>query len=323
MIYSSDQIVTKKLKPEIILEGLCKMSGLEDCGNLDKTVLGLKSHAATHALCDVTDPENLNQGKISNHAWSSSTDSTSYRRSLFYDDDDDANNTDDGNSCSYSCKDQCPQSLEYKCQQKCIQEIPADCRFMEDPMANPACVEAFAECAEHLLECCPCPCTYKAYCCSECGAPTPGPNGCPPGYTSTDVGASTCTACAPGTYKTTVGFNACTTCSPYSIGCGGASAGECDVGFGSTDGGLTCTLCAPGYYKTTVGNTACTTCSPNNTGCGGVSAGECDAGYASTDGGVTCVACIPDTYKFTLGNTSCSECPAGKHSGAGASECFA
>jgi hypothetical protein len=70
-----------------------------------------------------------------------------------------------------------------------------------------------------------------------------GCTACPAGTYALNTGASVCT-CAAGTYKTASGNPLCATCDANASGCGDASAGIYNAGYGSTDSGMTCSACA-------------------------------------------------------------------------------
>ncbi len=109
----------------------------------------------------------------------------------------------------------------------------------------------------------------------------------------------------------------CHACDAHAVGCGGSSAGECDIGFYGDAANLPgpgCTACSVGIsFKLIVANAnACESCDPNTEGCGCASAGECVAGYGRTDVMQPCVICPDGKYKDNTENEACTDCPAGK-----------
>ena len=107
----------------------------------------------------------------------------------------------------------------------------------------------------------------------------------------------------------------CEACLANKIGCGGASAGICNTGYESTNGGVTCSECAYGTYKASAGNVACVPCSvPSETNTYRLECNKCAAGsgygcVSNNSGGFCgCRVCDAGTYKALAGNAACIDC---------------
>jgi len=158
---------------------------------------------------------------------------------------------------------------------------------------------------------CP-PGTYKtSSSCIECPAGTYQPANttlsycpsCPPGTTSSLVGATSCAKCAAGTYSSG-GSLPCTTCAPGSYSAAGAQfCLPCPAG--KYQSGAVCVNCQAGSYSN-VGSSTCTLC---------------PAGTKSSAIASYCTPCGAGRYAASIGSTACAICGAGRYSVAGSSAC--
>jgi len=158
----ADKILAGKLKPELVLQGLCKKSG-KGCGDSTGAVRALKALAAQHSICEVTDVENLKKQYLPLLPGGSANSTAVVLGKYHYYDDDNSSR-----DCDFFCGDQCTKDAVLGCIDSCGSTI-GDCQSVEDIHSIPSCIESAGRCfSEFTGVCCTCGCVYEAYCCNHC-----------------------------------------------------------------------------------------------------------------------------------------------------------